>query len=146
MKRFKKIISLMMAICMLCTCNAVAFAAEPATDTEYETQALTLHKVNGIYREDGSSGQYLTTITKACTTIKVMGNTYSSGTKYVTVAVYASSGAIVATGYNIPLNGSTYTPLTNNTFYTSSIPAGTYTVIVSSSDTKEYDVSTYFYY
>ena len=65
--------------------------------------------------------------------------------KYVEVVVYTTSGIVVASANHVPLNG-TYTKMSLSVQFTKKIPAGTYVGKVDTSDTKDYDVSTYFYY
>lgn len=142
---FKKIITMIMVLSIVCTTGMSAFATEAATDSVLSNRASysTLHKINGTY-SSGGSASFNTTTTKTCYEIRVSGTTYSSGTKYVDVVVQLGS-VVVASAYNVPLNGS-QTKMTLWVPYTTKIPANTYTVYVTSHDTKEYDCSTYFYY
>lgn len=140
-KIFKKVIVLMCVLCMCMSSTGVAYAAENGIATAAYNN---LEQQNGMY-SDGAGVEYTTYISRECYEIRVSGNTYDSGTKYVEVVVYTTSGIVVASANHVPLNG-TYTKMSLSVQFTKKIPAGTYVVKVDTSDTKDYDVSTYFYY
>ena len=141
-KIFKKVIVLMCVLCMCMSSTGVAYAAENGIAI---VAYNNLEQQNGMY-SDGAGVKYTTYISRECYEIRVSGHTYDSGTKYVNVVVQTENEKqIVATAYNVPLN-STYTTMILWTGFTEGIPEGTYKVTISTSDTKDYDVSTYFYY
>lgn len=135
-KSIKKLASVLLALTMLMALSTTAFAA-------------TLHKINGTYSDNGGPDSYTTTISQTCNEIRVKGVTYDSATpKLVNVHIYRQSGwneLLVASITNVKLDNREHTmhiydPYVNN------LTAGTYTVRITTSDTKPYDVSTYFYY
>lgn len=135
-KSIKRLASALLVLTMLMALSTTAFAA-------------TLHKINGIYSDNGGPDSYTTTIRETCNKITVKGATYDSATpKLVNVHIYKQSGwqeLLVASITNVKLDNKEHTmtiydPFVNN------LTAGTYTVRITTSDTKPYDVSTYFYY
>lgn len=136
-KGIKRVSALLLVLCMVFACSATAFAAS------------TLHKINGTYSDNGGPDEYTTTISRTCSEIRVKGTTYDSATvKRVHVHIYRTVGwqeLLVASITNVALDNrehtmTIYDPFVNNLY------AGTYTVRITTSDTKPYDVSTYIYY
>ncbi len=146
----KKFVSMFMIFSMVLAINTTAFAAEKNSDSYVNSassisRASTLHKVNGVY-SSGASTSYTTTTTRRCYEIRVKGTTYDSSTpKVVNVTVTNSSYKVVANIYNLKLDNKEY-PLSLWDPFTGGFNAGNYTVTVTSSDNKAYDISTYIYY
>lgn len=137
MKKSIKIFgSVLLALVLVMVMSTTAFAA-------------TLHKINGIYSGKGAGDSYTTTISRTCNEIRVKGVTYDSVTdKLVNVHIYRQSGwqeLLVASITNVRLDNKEHTMQIYDP-YVNNLTAGTYTVRITTSDTKPYDVSTYFYY
>ncbi len=132
-KCFKRFISAIMVCSLLFIMTATAYAAS------------TLHKTNGVY-SDGEGMTYETKTSRQCYEIRVAGKTYASTTKYVNVVVTTSKNVIVASLYNVPLDGKTRTMTLWAPYNQTGFAASTYKVTVSSSDNKAYEISTYIYY
>lgn len=130
MKKIKGLISIILALTLICGVSVTAFAASG------------FHKVNGTGSETGQSDTYYSTTWKDCRRITAQGTSDNNRkTVYIVVQADDDDGKVVASGY-IVLNG---TEQTLTKFYTTDFDAGTYFITVTSSDTVGYEVSTYFY-
>lgn len=130
MKKIKGLISIILALTLICGVSVTAFAASG------------FHKVNGTGSETGQSDTYYSTTWKDCRTIKAQGTSDSNGKRVeITVQANGAGGKVVASG-SVILDG---TEQVLDNFYTTKFKAGTYYITVTSSDTVGYEVSTYFY-
>lgn len=131
-KTRKALFSLILALAMAMTFSITAFAANPPTSG--------FHKCNGMGNMTGLGGEYYSTITKHCSKITVWGDSDGPNYKSVVVTVYSENKLVASK--TVTLNDKEYDMVP---FYTLDLQPGTYKIVVTTSDTKPYEVGTYFY-
>lgn len=133
----RKFFCLFLALAMSLNLSLIVFAADAPSSG--------FHKTNGCGSEYGGGKTYSTTITTTCSRITAWGDS-DSGNKRVHINVYSgttSSPSNLVFSATITLNRTeqNVSPM----YSTRTLYHGTYTIVITTSDSVPYEVATYFY-